>query len=144
MPQISRSALVPFSAEQMYKLVNDVISYPSFLPGCVGSRIISQNSDEMTASVEVSKAGISKTFITKNTLEENKRIQMQLVEGPFRALTGGWQFIPLSADACKIEFHLDFEFTNKLVELAFGKIFKELANNMVQAFTSRAKVVYRV
>ncbi|MTC70036.1 type II toxin-antitoxin system RatA family toxin [Providencia sp. wls1919] len=144
MPQISRSALVPFSAEQMYKLVNDVISYPSFLPGCVGSRIISQNSDEMTASVEVSKAGISKTFITKNALEDNKRIQMQLVEGPFRTLSGGWQFIPLSADACKIEFHLDFEFTNKLIELAFGKIFKELANNMVQAFTSRAKVVYRV
>ncbi|MBC5791177.1 type II toxin-antitoxin system RatA family toxin [Providencia sp. JUb39] len=144
MPQISRSALVPFSAEQMYKLVNDVISYPSFLPGCVGSRIISQNSEEMTASVEVSKAGISKTFITKNALEDNKRIQMQLVEGPFRTLSGGWQFIPLSADACKIEFHLDFEFTNKLIELAFGKIFKELANNMVQAFTSRAKVVYRV
>lgn len=144
MPQISRSALVPFSAEQMYKLVNDVISYPSFLPGCVGSRIISQNSNEMTASVEVSKAGISKTFITKNALEDNKRIQMQLVEGPFRTLSGGWQFIPLSADACKIEFHLDFEFTNKLIELAFGKIFKELANNMVQAFTSRAKVVYRV
>ncbi|HEQ1857587.1 type II toxin-antitoxin system RatA family toxin [Providencia alcalifaciens] len=144
MPQISRSALVPFSAEQMYKLVNDVVSYPSFLPGCVGSRIISQNSDEMTASVEVSKAGISKTFITKNALEDNKRIQMQLVEGPFKTLSGGWQFIPLSADACKIEFHLDFEFTNKLIELAFGKIFKELANNMVQAFTSRAKVVYRV
>ncbi|MBF0690936.1 type II toxin-antitoxin system RatA family toxin [Providencia alcalifaciens] len=144
MPQISRSALVPFSAEQMYKLVNDVISYPSFLPGCVGSRIISHSSDEMTASVEVSKAGISKTFITKNALEDNKRIQMQLVEGPFRTLSGGWQFIPLSADACKIEFHLDFEFTNKLIELAFGKIFKELANNMVQAFTSRAKVVYRV
>ena len=144
MPQISRSALVPFSAEHMYKLVNDVISYPSFLPGCVGSRIISHSSDEMTASVEVSKAGISKTFITKNALEDNKRIQMQLVEGPFRTLSGGWQFIPLSADACKIEFHLDFEFTNKLIELAFGKIFKELANNMVQAFTSRAKVVYRV
>ena len=144
MPQISRSALVPFSAEQMYKLVNDVVSYPSFLPGCVGSRIISQNSDEMTASVEVSKAGISKTFITKNALEDNKRIQMQLVEGPFRTLSGGWQFIPLSADACKIKFHLDFEFTNKLIELTFGKIFKELANNMVQAFTSRAKVVYRV
>ncbi len=64
MPQISRSALVP-SAEQMYKLVNDVISYPSFLPGCVGSRIISHSSEEMTASVEVSKAGISKTLSQK-------------------------------------------------------------------------------
>ncbi|EKT55801.1 type II toxin-antitoxin system RatA family toxin [Providencia sneebia] len=144
MPQISRSALVPFSAEQMYNLVNDVVAYPSFLPGCVGSRIISHQDDEMTAAVEVSKAGISKTFVTKNTLENNKCIHMQLVEGPFRKLAGGWHFIPLSPDACKIEFQLDFEFSNKLIELAFGKIFKELANNMVQAFTVRAKDVYRV
>ena len=99
MPQISRSALVPFSATQMYQLVNDVSAYPAFLPGCVGSR-------------------------------------------PFRKLLGGWHFIPLSDDACKVELHLDFEFTNKLVELAFGKVFKELAGNMVQAFTSRAKEVY--
>ncbi|MDX7989145.1 type II toxin-antitoxin system RatA family toxin [Xenorhabdus sp. 12] len=144
MPQISRSALVPYSVEQMYKLVNDVMSYPDFLPGCVGSRVISSSDNEMTASVEVSKAGISKTFVTRNTLFDNKRINMQLVDGPFRKLMGGWHFTPLSEDACKVELHLDFEFTNKLIELAFGKVFKELAGNMVQAFTQRAREVYSV
>ncbi|OKO99696.1 MULTISPECIES: type II toxin-antitoxin system RatA family toxin [Xenorhabdus] len=144
MPQISRSALVPYSVEQMYKLVNDVTSYPDFLPGCVGSRVISSSNNEMTASVEVSKAGISKTFVTRNTLFDNQRISMQLVDGPFRKLMGGWHFIPLSEDACKVELHLDFEFTNKLIELAFGKVFKELAGNMVQAFTQRAREVYSV
>ncbi|KMJ43472.1 type II toxin-antitoxin system RatA family toxin [Xenorhabdus khoisanae] len=144
MPQISRSALVPYSVEQMYKLVNDVTSYPDFLPGCVGSRVISSSNNEMTASVEVSKAGISKTFVTRNTLFDNQSIKMQLVDGPFRKLMGGWHFIPLSEDACKVELHLDFEFTNKLIELAFGKVFKELAGNMVQAFTQRAREVYSV
>ncbi|BET97451.1 type II toxin-antitoxin system RatA family toxin [Xenorhabdus taiwanensis] len=144
MPQISRSALVPYSVEQMYKLVNDVTSYPDFLPGCVGSRVLSSSNNEMTASVEVSKAGISKTFVTRNTLFDNQRISMQLVDGPFRKLMGGWHFIPLSEDACKVELHLDFEFTNKLIELAFGKVFKELAGNMVQAFTQRAREVYSV
>ncbi|WP_446935442.1 type II toxin-antitoxin system RatA family toxin [Morganella morganii] len=144
MPQISRSALVPFSVEQMYNLVNDVRAYPEFLPGCVGSRIISHGQDEMTASVDVSKAGISKTFVTRNQLTSNQHIRMQLVEGPFRKLIGGWSFIPLSPEACKVELNLDFEFTNKLVELAFGRIFKELAGNMVMAFTKRAKEVYRV
>ncbi|PHM73650.1 type II toxin-antitoxin system RatA family toxin [Xenorhabdus kozodoii] len=144
MPQISRSALVPYSVEQMYKLVNDVTSYPDFLPGCVGSRVISSGDNEMTASVEVSKAGISKTFVTRNTLFDNTRISMQLVDGPFRKLMGGWHFTPLSEDACKVELHLDFEFTNKLIELAFGKVFKELAGNMVQAFTQRAREVYSV
>ena len=136
MPQISRSALVPFSAEQMYQLVNDVHSYPDFLPGCTGSRVLNATSNEMTAAVDVAKAGISKTFTT--------RINMQLVDGPFRKLMGGWQFTPLSEEACKVELHLDFEFTNKLIELAFGKVFKELAGSMVQAFTQRAKEVYSV
>ncbi|ACZ75658.1 MULTISPECIES: type II toxin-antitoxin system RatA family toxin [Dickeya] len=142
MPKISRSALVPFSAEQMYKLVNDVSSYPAFLPGCTGSRVLSSSESEMTAAVDVSKAGISKTFTTRNTLVDNQCILMQLVDGPFRQLSGDWRFTPLSDDACKVELNLDFEFKNALIELAFGKIFKELANSMVQAFTLRAKEVY--
>lgn len=144
MPQISRTALVPFSVEQMYQLVNDVKSYPDFLPGCTGSRVLEAGPTQMTAAVDVSKAGISKTFTTRNTLTDNQSILMSLVDGPFKKLIGGWKFIPLSPDACKIEFHLDFEFTNKLIEMAFGRIFKELASNMVQAFTTRAKEVYRV
>jgi len=144
MPQISRSALVPFSVEQMYTLVNDVDGYPQFLPGCTGSRILEQSPDSMIAAVDVSKAGISKTFTTRNTLFSNQRIDMQLVDGPFRKLAGGWIFTSLSPEACKVELNLDFEFTNKLIELAFGKIFKELAGSMVQAFTKRAKEVYGV
>lgn len=144
MPQIHRSALVPFSAEQMYQLVNDVHSYPEFLPGCTGSRVLTATPNEMTAAVEVAKAGISKTFTTRNTLLDNQSINMQLVDGPFRTLMGGWKFTALSPEACKVELHLDFEFTNKLIELAFGKIFKELAGSMVQAFTQRAKEVYSV
>ncbi|EJF30679.1 type II toxin-antitoxin system RatA family toxin [Enterobacter sp. Ap-916] len=143
MPQISRTALVPYSAEQMYQLVNDVNSYPEFLPGCTGSRVIDASANQMTAAVDVSKAGISKTFTTRNTLTDNQSILMHLVDGPFKKLMGGWKFTPLSEDACRIEFQLDFEFTNKLIELAFGRIFKELAGSMVQAFTTRAKEVYR-
>ncbi|EHC53809.1 YfjF protein [Salmonella enterica subsp. enterica serovar Inverness str. R8-3668] len=113
----------------------------------------------MTAAVDVSKAGISKTFTTRNQLTRNQSILMHLVDGPFKKLIGGWKFTPLSPEACRIEFQLDFEFTNKeftnklielafeftnkLIELAFGRIFKELASNMVQAFTVRAKEVYR-
>ncbi|WP_339036776.1 type II toxin-antitoxin system RatA family toxin [Serratia symbiotica] len=144
MPQINRNALVPFSTEQMYQLVNDVDSYPDFLPYCIGSRVINASNNEMTAAVDVAKAGISKTFTTRNMLLDNQSINMQLVDGPFRKLMGGWQFTPLSAEACKVELHLDFEFTNTLIELAFGNFFKEMAGSMVQAFTQRAKQVYSV
>jgi len=142
MGQIKRSALVSFSAEQMYNLVNDICAYPEFLPGCVGSKILAQQGDCLTASVDVSKAGISKTFTTQNHCFEAKKIEMNLIDGPFKKLFGGWHFLALDESACKITFELDFEFSSKLVELAFGKIFKDLGNNMVDAFTQRAKEVY--
>jgi len=142
MKQVSRSALVPFSAEQMFKLVNDVPKYPEFLPGCSGSKVLESSSDKMVASVDVSKAGISKTFTTSNTLKINQAILMELVDGPFKSLGGGWYFTELDEHACKVELKLEFEFSSKMIEMAFGKIFNDLTGNMVNAFTKRAKQVY--
>ncbi|MDR9829433.1 SRPBCC family protein [Vibrio sp. FNV 38] len=142
MKQVSRSALVSFSAEQMYDLVNDVPNYPEFLPGCSGSSVLESSHDAMVASVDVAKAGISKTFTTNNTLLPGRAIKMNLVDGPFKSLQGGWYFTPLDERACKVELKLEFEFSSKMIELAFGKVFHELTNNMVNAFTKRAKQVY--
>jgi ribosome-associated toxin RatA of RatAB toxin-antitoxin module len=143
MPRITRSALVMFSAEQMFRLVNDVDAYPEFLPGCVGSRVHESGEDYMMASVDVAKAGIAKTFTTRNLLDANRH-QDGAGGGPFSKLAGWWTFTPLDVDACKVEFDLDFEFTSKLIELAFGQIFRELVSSMVLAFSNRAKVVYGV
>ncbi|CSA64389.1 Putative oligoketide cyclase/lipid transport protein [Vibrio cholerae] len=96
----------------------------------------------MVASVDVSKAGISKTFTTSNQLTPGVSIAMSLVDGPFKTLRGGWFFTPLDEAACKVELRLEFEFSSKMIELAFGKIFNELTSNMVNAFTRRAKQVY--
>lgn len=142
MPQIERSALVFYSAQQMFDLVNAVPDYPQFLPGCSSARIISQSGSEMVASLQVSKAGIGHTFTTRNTLLPYQRIGMQLVDGPFKQLQGGWEFQPLNDSACKVILKLEFEFSSKLVQFAFGKIFSELAASMVNAFTQRAKQVY--
>lgn len=142
MPSIQRSALVAHSAEAMFELVNDVAAYPQFLPGCSDSKVLEASENNMKASLLVAKAGIKQWFTTHNMLEQGKRIDMHLVDGPFRSLSGGWTFSALSEEACKIELRLDFEFSSKLAELAFGKVFNSLATNMVQAFTERAKRVY--
>ncbi len=144
MKQVSRSALVSFSAEQMFHLVNDVARYPEFLPGCSGTRVLESSEDMMVASVDVSKAGISKTFTTSNELLHGQAIIMNLIDGPFKTLRGGWHFTPLDEQACKVELKLEFEFSSKMIELAFGKIFNELTSNMVNAFTKRAKQVYQL
>jgi ribosome-associated toxin RatA of RatAB toxin-antitoxin module len=143
MPTISRSALVMFSCQQMYQLVNDVAAYPEFLTDCKASKIIAQTDTSMTASLLVAKAGIQKWFTTENTLIENQQIILTLVDGPFKKLSGCWQFEPLSEQACKVSLTLDYEFSNQLIAAAFGSIFSSLANSLVQQFSQRAKEVYQ-
>ncbi|WP_440875450.1 type II toxin-antitoxin system RatA family toxin [Thalassotalea sp. PLHSN55] len=142
MPTISRSALVMHSAEEMYQLINDVSSYPSFVPDCSDSKVISADENEVTAALLVSKGGLKKWFTTKNTLVPNKQVNMNLIDGPFNKLTGGWTLTSLSDEACKISLALEYEFSNKMYDFAFGRVFNHMANNMVQAFTQRAKEVY--
>lgn len=142
MPSISRSALVMYSAEQMYQLINDVLAYPQFLPDCSNSKITFQDENCVTASLLVSKAGLKKWFTTKNTLVSNQQVTLELVDGPFNKLQGHWLLTPLSSEACKVSLELEYEFSNKMFDLAFGRIFNNMTNNMVQAFTQRAKQVY--
>ena len=144
MPSINRSALVMYSVEQMFQLINDVPAYPQFLPDCSDSKIIAENDNSVTASLLVSKAGLKKWFTTKNTFISNQHIQLELVDGPFNKLQGRWLLTPLSEDACKVSLDLEYEFSNKMFDLAFGRVFNHLTNNMVQAFTQRAKDVYGV
>ena len=142
MPQIERSALVFYSAQQMFELVNDVDAYPQFLPGCTAASVVSQADKEMVAKLHISKAGIGQSFTTRNHLHPFQRIEMQLVDGPFKHLRGGWVFEPLNDQACKVILKLEFEFSSRLIQFAFGKIFQELTAAMVHAFTQRAKQVY--
>lgn len=142
MAEVSRSALLMYSADEMYQLVNDVSAYPDFLPGCVAANVLSHSDGIMRAAVKVSKAGISQTFTTENTLINGSSILMNLVEGPFKHLSGGWVFTALDEQACKVSLDLKFEFSSSLVEIAFGRIFNELVGSMVKSFAQRAKVVY--
>ncbi|WP_323997251.1 type II toxin-antitoxin system RatA family toxin [Pasteurella multocida] len=142
MPTINQSALVPYSAAQMYQLVNNYERYPEFVPGCVNGRTLTQNGHELTAELVISKAGIRQQFATRNQMVENRSIKMQLVEGPFRFLQGEWQFDELDECCCKIALKLEFEFSNPLIAMAFGQIFTHLTSKMIDAFKQRAREVY--
>ena len=142
MKKISRTALLPYSAQQVFDLVNDVVSYPQFLPWCGGSEVVSESNSEMVAKVTIAKAGIKQTFETRNHLVPGQRIQMNLVDGPFKSLRGVWEFKVLDVDACKIQFEVEFEVKSGLLSAAIGPIFEHIANTMVDSFCERAKQVY--
>ncbi|MBC8493708.1 MAG: type II toxin-antitoxin system RatA family toxin [Candidatus Thioglobus sp.] len=142
MHQLSKSALVPYSAEQMYQLVNQVDEYPKFLNWCSNASILKQTTEQITASVEINKAGLKQSFTTINTLTPNQRIDMQLKEGLFKQLTGAWVFTKLNDEACKVELNLNFSFSSKVVDMAISPIFTSIANSQLEAFIARAKAVY--
>jgi ribosome-associated toxin RatA of RatAB toxin-antitoxin module len=139
---INKSALIPYSAEKMFDLVADVESYEEFLPWCGSSKVLSRNDDEVTGQIEVRHTGLNKTFTTLNRMQKNKMIEMRLLEGPFKHLQGFWRFDALAENGCKISLDLEFEFSNKLVSMAFGPVFSQIANTMVDAFCKRASEVY--
>lgn len=143
MPLISRNALVPYDVAEMYQLVEDIETYPQFLPWCRTTEVLSRNDEEVHASIEIAKGALNKSFTTVNRMQKNKMIEMRLVKGPFKHLQGFWRFDPLkNSKACKITFDLDFEFDNKLIALAIGPVFNQIANSMVESFSKRAVEVY--
>jgi ribosome-associated toxin RatA of RatAB toxin-antitoxin module len=143
MSHIKRSALVHYSPAEMFQLVNDVAAYASFLPWCRSSAVISESETEMLASVEIAKGVLNKTFTTKNRLQRDNRIELQLVDGPFRKLSCYWQFDALKTDnACKVTLELDFEFDSAMMSIAAKPIFTQIANSLVDSFCKRAVEVY--
>jgi ribosome-associated toxin RatA of RatAB toxin-antitoxin module len=142
MPSVKRSALVPYSAARMYALVNDIESYPRFLPWCRTTRIISRTEDEVRATIEMQKGALRKSFTTLNRLQPDKMMEVRLVEGPFRRLEGFWRFDALRPDACKVSLDLEFEFAGPVVSRVVGPVFHQIANSLVDAFCRRAVDVY--
>lgn len=142
MATINKMAIVPHSASQMYALVNDIKAYPLFVPHCCDSEILSANEDEIKASLTLEWNGIKKSFSTCNRLQKDKMIEVRLEEGPFKHLEGFWRFEPLSDEACKIIFDLEFEIAGVLLSAIFGPIFQQIMVKLVDAFVVRAKEVY--
>lgn len=142
MTLVQKSALVKYSAQQMYDLVNDIEAYPQFLPWCSGSRILKREDDVIEAELMISKGGFNKSFSTRNSLNKAESITVALLDGPFSHLEGVWNFLPLREDASKISLDLEFEMSGVLANLAFGAVFNQICNTMVTSFTERAKAVY--
>ena len=139
---ISKSALVPYSPQEMFALVDDIDSYPEFLPWCSDARVVSRSDDEVCASISISKSGVDKSFVTCNRNQKNKMIEMRLKEGPFRHLQGYWRFDPLGDEGCKVSLDLEFEFSSRVLGMVIGPVFNQVANSLVDSFQQRALDVY--
>lgn len=142
MRRVSRSALIPYSADQMYGLVEDVVAYPEFLPWCIGATLHFKDEKIIEASLEMRRSGIKKSFRTRNTLQPGVSMGIALVGGPFRHLAGDWRFEQLGADGSKVSLHMAFEFESRMTDALFGRYFEDTCNSLIDSFTARAHKIY--
>ncbi len=142
MAVVHKSVLLHYSAEQMFSLVDRVEDYPKFLPWCGGVDVGQREENKLVATLQINYHGIKQTFTTENRNDPPTRMEMVLVEGPFKHLHGTWNFKPLREDACKIEFDLHYEFSSRVLEQIIGPVFNMIANSFVDSFCKRAEAVY--
>lgn len=143
MAQVDKSVLVGHSAEKMYALVDAVEQYPEFLPWCGGVDLLKRDDTHTSATLHIDYHGIKQHFTTENEKTYPTLMDIKLVNGPFRHLEGVWRFMPLAEDACKIEFRLNYEFSNAFLEKLISPVFSHIANTFVDAFVERADTVYK-
>jgi ribosome-associated toxin RatA of RatAB toxin-antitoxin module len=139
---VKKSVLVPYSATQMFELVDRVEDYPKFLPWCAGARVLDSRPGGKTARLDIDYHGVRAHFTTDNANTPGVLIVVTLKDGPFRHLHGEWRFKPLRTDACKVEFDLTYEFSSGLLDRVIGPVFSHIANTFIDAFVRRAEVVY--
>lgn len=142
MHRVEKSALVPYSAAQMFDLVAHVADYPRFLAWCTGSRVQPRDDGSVYATLDVRWRGVRSSFTTHNRHDRPARITLRLVDGPFRHLHGEWSFSALRADACKVELKLQFAFVSGVVGRLMGPVFEPISQTLVDAFTRRAEQLY--
>lgn len=134
MPTIKRSALVEHSAARMFALVNDIEAYPRRFDWCEAAQVLERDDAHVVARLDLGFGALRTWFTTHNTLVLPHHIDMQLRDGPFRKLSGRWQFHALDESACKVTLTLDFEPQSRLLAPVLTLGFQRLANRMVDDF----------
>jgi ribosome-associated toxin RatA of RatAB toxin-antitoxin module len=142
MASVHKSVLVPYSARQMFELVERVEDYSKFLPWCAGARELERNNDRVVVRIDINYHGVRAHFTTANHNQSPERIVMELRHGPFRHLDGTWSFRALAETACKVELELTYEFAAHSLEKLIGPVFGHIATSLVDGFVKRANVVY--
>jgi ribosome-associated toxin RatA of RatAB toxin-antitoxin module len=144
MREVRRTALIGQPPERMFALINDIESYPQFLPWCTSAQVLSRTEQEIVASIVVRRGALNAQFTTRNELTANRHIGMRLVSGPFKTLDGEWTLTPVKTPGqggCRIDLLLRFAFANRLTGLVFEPLFEETAGSLVDAFVARARAL---
>jgi len=136
---VSRSALIARSAEDVFDMIEGAEHYPSFMPWCVRAQIVERTEELVAATLTLRFGGLEFDMATRNPKRRPEWLSIRLMRGPFRRFEGDWHVKPLAAEGCKVQFDLSYEFAGKLVDRAASRVFDGLADRIMDAFAKRAE-----
>ena len=142
MHTVTRSLILPYSAAEIYSLVDEIDRYRDFLPWCRDSIVLERKCQEVTAQIYVSFKGLNTAFTTRNFLLSEKKIKLELVDGPFDHMSGSWDFLSLDDRVCRVSLQVQFSLASRLANQTITPVFKYICNSLVESFAERAKQLY--
>ena len=142
MPTHAEKKIVPYTPEQMFALVADVEKYGQFLPWCVACRKTRDMGDVIEADLIIGYKLIREKFKSRVTLDRPDHIRVEYLDGPMKNLSNQWTFIRNSDNTCTIDFYVDFEFKNPMLQGLITMFFDKAVTRMVSAFEARANALY--
>ncbi len=145
MPTHAEKRILPYTQQQLYDLVADVGRYPEFLPWCLAARVRERSDSHIRADLIIGYKVVRERFTSNVTLDPaNFRIDVSYAEGPFKYLNNHWIFrpVPEAPGQAELDFYVDFEFHNRMLQKIIETLFNEAVKRMVSAFESRAKALY--
>lgn len=147
MPSHHEYRHMPYSADQIYDLVADVARYPEFLPWTAAARIRArrpiEGGEEIEADLVISFKVFRERFGSRVQLyPDQRRIDTAYLDGPFKYMVSHWHIKPADEGGCIVDFHVDFEFRNPVLQRLIGVVFDQAMRRVVTAFETRAKALY--
>lgn len=140
--QVKNNVILPYSADKIYNLVADIANYSKYLPWCTSTTVKEQTDNQIIGTIYIEYFKLKTQFTTKNTNTPFSKIEMDLVDGPFKEFKGVWNFISLGENGCKAEFMLNYKFSNTLLEKILGPVFGHISKNIVACFIKQAHLKY--
>ena len=148
MPSASIKKKIPCSKKNLIKMVLDIEKYPEFLPWCVNGKIHEtkdkMNTIEITADLTIGKDFFNETY--KSSVIYNKKsdtISVTNIEGPLKHLKNNWFFKEIGENNSEIDFSIDFELRNKILNLLMIKSFDLGLKKIAAAFEKRAIYLFK-
>jgi coenzyme Q-binding protein COQ10 len=146
MPSASITKEIPCTKKNLIEMILDIEKYPEFVPWCLDGKIHSTidkgKTVEITADLTIGKSFFSETyksFVIYDKFADS--IHVTNIGGPLKYLENKWTFRQ-TGDSSEVDFHVDFELKNKILNILMIKTFDLGLKKIADAFEKRANELF--